>query len=155
MDGVPATLPAAVDADALVRLGAAVARLARGFRAASIEHGLSPSQLAVLATVVREGPVGLTALAEAEAINPTLLSRIVGRLESEGLLARRAGDGDRRVVVVDATAAGRRLQARVRAERSASLGRSLESLSPAEARAVVNALPALERMARAGERERA
>jgi DNA-binding MarR family transcriptional regulator len=151
---VPAALTSS-DTDTLVRLGAAIARLARGFRAASAEHGLSPSQLAVLAAVVREGPVGLSALAEAEAINPTLLSRIVGRLESDGLLERRPGESDRRVVVVGATAAGRRLQSRVRAERSATLNRRLESLSPADMRSVVDALPALELMARADDRERA
>jgi DNA-binding MarR family transcriptional regulator len=133
----------------LVRLGTAIARLGRGFRAASAGHGLSPSQLAVLATVVRDGPIGLTALAEAEAINPTLLSRIVGRLEEEGLVERHPGENDRRCIVVAATAAGRRLQARVRSERSASLAARLDRLSARDARAIFSALPALERLARA------
>ncbi len=140
------TRPAA-DAEKLVRLGAAIARLARGFRAASAGHGLSPSQLAVLSAVTRSGPIGLTALAEAESINPTLLSRIVGRLEDDGLLQRSAGESDRRCVVVSATAAGRRMQARMRADRSASLAERLASLSAGDRRAVLDALPALERLA--------
>lgn len=134
--------------DQLVALGNAVARLARGFRAASSGHGLSPSQLAVLAAVVRQGPIGVSALAEVESINPTLLSRIVGRLEQEGLLERRPGAGDRRCIVVAATAAGRRLQSRVRSERSASLAARLDTLGAADVRAIAAAQPALERLAR-------
>ena len=141
---------AAADPDVALRLGTAIARLARGFRTAPAGHDLSPSQLAVLAAVVRQGPLGLSALAEGEAINPTLLSRIVGRLEAEGLLERRAAESDRRCVVVAATPAGRRLQKRVRAARSAALAAGLEALSSAERRAVMAALPALERMAAGG-----
>lgn len=138
------------DADELVRLGASIVRLSRGFRTASAGHGLSPSQLAVLSTVVRAGPIGLTDLGEIEAINPTLLSRIVGRLEGEGLLERHPGESDRRCVVVAATAAGRRLQKRVRTERGASLAARLEALDDQDRRAVHRALGALERLARAG-----
>lgn len=138
------------DAEELTRLGTAIARIGRGFRTASAGHRLSPSQLAVLAAVVRSGPVGIAALAEGEAINPTLLSRIVGRLESDGLIERRAGESDRRCVVVVPTAAGRRLQARVRTERGAWLATRLAELDARDARAIVNALPALERLARAG-----
>ena len=73
-----------------MRLGVAVARLARGFRSTSSAHGLSPSQLSVLSTVVRAGPVGVSELAAGEGLNPTLLSRVVGRLEEQGLVAARA-----------------------------------------------------------------
>src|SRR5690242_7871242 len=109
---MPASLPSQIeravpfDADELTRLGGSIVRLARGFRTASGGHGLPPSQLAVLATVVRRGPIGVTELGDAEAINPTLLSRIVGSLETAGLVERRPVESDRRCVVVAATPAG-------------------------------------------------
>jgi DNA-binding MarR family transcriptional regulator len=130
-----------------MRLGAAVARLSRGFRSTSSRHGLSPSQLSVLSSVVRGGPVGVSALAAGEGLNPTLLSRVVGRLEEQGLVERSAGAADRRCVVVVPTAAGRRMQARIRTERRAMLRERLDRLSAEESAALFAALPALERLA--------
>lgn len=130
-----------------MRLGVVVGRLSRGLRSTSSAHGLSPSQLSVLSTVVRAGPVGVSALAAGEGLNPTLLSRVVGRLEEQGLVARSAGAADRRCVVVGATAAGRRMQARIRAERRAMLRERLDRLSGEETADLFAALPALERMA--------
>ena len=48
-------------------------------------------------------------LAEAEAINPTLLSRVLGHLEEAGLVARGADPEDARCTLVSATPAGTRL----------------------------------------------
>jgi DNA-binding MarR family transcriptional regulator len=148
---LPATTTPA-ETDGLMRLGVAVARLSRGFRSASSAHGLSPSQLSVLSSVVRAGPVGVSALAAGEGLNPTLLSRVVGRLEEQGLVQRSAGAADRRCVVVGPTADGRRMQARIRAERGALLHERLDRLSREESAALFAALPALERMAAGGGR---
>ncbi len=74
-----------------------VGRMSRGLRQAGGQTELSPSQSEVLGTVARRGDVRLSELASIEGINPTLLSRIVGKLETAGLLAREADPDDRRV----------------------------------------------------------
>jgi len=50
--------------------------------------GTFPSQYEVLVTIVGRGPLRHAELAVLEGINPTMLSRIVGKLESAGLVAR-------------------------------------------------------------------
>ncbi len=143
----PATVPNDRQSDALARLGVVVQRLARGFRVASAAHGMTPSQLSVLASVVRLGPLRMAELAEREGLNPTLLSRVVAHLEGAGLLERRAEPHDRRCVTLRATAAGRRRQSRVRAERDGLLAARLATLDEADRERVLCALPALERLA--------
>jgi hypothetical protein len=44
--------------------------------------GASPAHAFVLAIVVNRGPLGLAELIEIEGLNPTMLSRVVGRLDS-------------------------------------------------------------------------
>jgi DNA-binding MarR family transcriptional regulator len=103
----------------------------------------------VLLTVVREGPVRLSALAECESLNPTMLSRVIADLGDAGLVARTSDDGDRRAAWVEATADGRRLAERMRRERTDAVNEALEDLSPAERRLLEKALPALEHLGEA------
>ena len=133
--------------ESLLRLGTVIARLARGFRAVSADHGLTPSQLSVLATVVRHGPIGAGDIAEREGLNPTLASRVIGTLEEAGLVRRDASAKDRRCVVVTSTPPGRRMQARVRRQRADVLAGRLGGLEPDAVATVLAALPALERLA--------
>lgn len=151
-----AYLPTEPETERLVRLGVVVARLSRSFRVAVADHGLTPSALSVLATVVRLGPLGMTSLAERERLHPTLLSRITRTLEQAGLLTRAQATEDRRCIVVGATDAGRDLQARMRSERTAALTRGMDVLDPDEVALVLSAVPALERLAGLGwDRDRA
>src|ERR1700753_3678022 len=91
----PAT---ALDLDTAARLRIAVARLSRRLRttAAGAAAGLTPTKISVLLTVVREGPIRVSALAEIESLNPTMLSRVIAALGAAGLVARTSDDGDRR-----------------------------------------------------------
>jgi DNA-binding MarR family transcriptional regulator len=73
----------------------AVGRLARELRTISAAEGLSPTESGVLAILDRSGAMRAGDLAEAEAINPTLLSRVVGRLEDADLVARERDPEDR------------------------------------------------------------
>ena len=66
------------DSETVSRLQFALARSSRLLRE-SATGGLTPTQLAVLGVLLREGPRQLTELAAAERINPTLLSRVVVR----------------------------------------------------------------------------
>src|SRR5579875_191037 len=108
----------ALDLDTVARLRVAIARLSRRLRttAAGASAGLTPTRISVLLTVVREGPVRLSALAAAESLNPTMLSRVISDLGEAGLLARTSDDGDRRAAWVEATPAGMELAQRMRRE---------------------------------------
>jgi DNA-binding MarR family transcriptional regulator len=133
--------------DASARLRAAIGRLSRRLRETRAGSGLTPTQISVLFTVVREGPITLTALAEREALNPTMLSRVLAGLCAAGLAERTTDHGDRRVALASPTAAGRRLRERIHRERSEALAAHLEALRPDERRAIIEAIPALEALA--------
>jgi len=142
-------------ADGVARLRAVVARLARQLRSTQAGAGLTPTQISVLFSVARRGPLRVSDLAEIEGLNPTMLSRVIGALTDDGLLRRAADPTDRRAALVDATPAGRRLREKIHRERSAALGARLEALSPAERDRLAAALPALEALAdQAGNRSR-
>jgi len=51
----------------------AIGRLARVLRTTRAGDDLTPTQISVLFTICREGPLALAALAEREALNPTML----------------------------------------------------------------------------------
>lgn len=103
--------------------------------------------MSVLLTVVREGPIRVSALAETEGLNPTMLSRTITDLVDAGLLSRATDDGDRRAAWVRATGAGERLAARMRRERTDAVNAALAGLSGTDRRLLERALPALERLA--------
>lgn len=127
------------------RLRQVVVRLARRLRQESGDEA-SPTQLAVLAVVGREGPLTLGELAAAERVRPPTITAAVRRLEARGLVARRADPRDRRVTHVEITAEGRRLLTRIRARRSAYLARRLRELDDAERASLERAVPVLERL---------
>jgi len=142
---VPATRTnPAIDQESVARLRATIGRLARQMRVSATHAGLTPTQMSVLNSVVRHGPLRLAELTAIEGVNPTMLSRIVGKLEEAGLIVRVTDEVDRRVVRVEVTKAGRRTQERVREERDRTLTAMLEALPPEQAEAVLAALPALE-----------
>lgn len=135
-------------AETAARLRTAVGRLARRIRPTRVGAELTLTEATVLATTARNGPVGLSWLAREEGMNPTMLSRVVWRLEDAGLLARRPDPRDRRAALVDATPAGRKLHERIRAERADALSQLIEHLGVAEREALDAALPVLEQLAR-------
>ena len=138
-----------LDLDTTVRLRAVIGKLSRRLRPTSAARaaGLTPTRISVLLTVVREGPVRLSDLAEAEGINPTQLSRAIAHLVDTGLVDRSADEGDRRAAWLRPTAAGRKLTERIRRERTDALNVALETLDPAERERIVSALGALEHLA--------
>jgi DNA-binding MarR family transcriptional regulator len=133
--------------EAVTRLRVAVLLLARRLRTTSAEEGLTPTQYGVLATLERDGPLRAGDLAETEALNPTMLSRVLGHLEERGLAARSADAEDRRATWARSTASGRRLVRRLRRRRSALLLERMDRLDEADLHALLAALPALEALA--------
>jgi DNA-binding MarR family transcriptional regulator len=124
-----------------------IGRLSRRLRPTLAGSGLSPSQISVLFTVVRLGPLGLSELAEIESLNPTMLSRITAQLCDAGLVVRSVDPGDRRSANVGATAAGKRIRERIHRERTLALSEIVEDLDEAEREALWRALPVLESLA--------
>ena len=129
------------------RLRAAIGRLNRGLRLSHSATGLTPSQVSVLFAIARRGPLKLSEVAEAERLNPTMLSRITAQLAEQGLIRRRADSEDRRAAVVEATAAGRRMRERIHRARSRELAQRVELLDAADQQLLWEALPALEELA--------
>jgi len=136
-----------VDADVASRLRMAIGRVSRRLRATEAGSGLTPTEISVLFSVVRRGPLGATRLAEIEDLNATMLSRVLARLVERGLVERSADPADGRAVLIEATRAGVAMRRDIQRERAAALGRELERLPEAERDALVAALPALEQLA--------
>lgn len=132
-----------------VTLRVLIARLSRRLRQTQAGAGLTPTQLSVLGTIVGRGPLGLAQLSQVEAINPTMLSRIVAKLAARGLVIRKASPSDGRAALVSPTERGRRLQRRILAERNDVLDQCLEALPPGERQLLLEAIPALESLAEA------
>lgn len=127
----------------------AVARLARRLRVETSEHGApSPAALGLLATLYREGAMPGVALAAAEGLKPQSLTRLVARLEKDGLIERTPDPADRRNLVIALTAAGRRaLRDRMR-QRRRWLSDAIDERLDADERAVLlAAAPLLLRLA--------
>ena len=127
----------------------AIGRLSRQLRstAAGAAAELTPTRTSVLLSVVRNGPVRVSALAASEGLNPTMLSRSISYLTDAGLLTRTSDHGDRRAAWVEATEDGRALAEQIRGERTDAVNAALAGLSPAERALIEQALPALEGLA--------
>jgi DNA-binding MarR family transcriptional regulator len=136
-----------VERETVERLRVALGITSRHLRATDAGEGLTPTELSILATIARRGSLRLTELAEIERVNPTMLSRIAGRLAEAQLISRQVDSDDRRAARVEATPSGIALHERIRAERSASLAAHLDELSDDDLDALLTALPALEALA--------
>jgi DNA-binding MarR family transcriptional regulator len=127
------------------RLRLAVTRLARRLRQQG-ETSASPTQLAVLATVERDGPLTLGTLAAVERVQPPTITAAVGRLEQRGLVRRLTDPDDRRVARVEITAEGRRLLEQSRSRKTAYLEQRLATLTADERTTLERAAEILERL---------
>ena len=129
----------------MTRLRVALTRLARRLRQTA-GPGITPSQLSVLFTVDRSGPLTPGELADLEEVQPPTVSRIIGGLEGEGLVTRTAAQGDRRTAVVAITPLGRKTLQDIQLRRDAWLARRTDSLQPEDSATLAAALPVLERL---------
>lgn len=132
----------------IVRLRLALARLARRQRHA-VRTDLTLSQQSALAMIELHGPIALGDLARIEDVSAPTISRIVAKLEAQGLVERTSDPDDRRVARVAMTAVGSCTLAEARALRNEWLAACLSSLPPEDARAVLSAIGPLERLAEA------
>jgi DNA-binding MarR family transcriptional regulator len=132
-------------ADLAARLRLAIARTARRLRQEAGEE-LSPSKTAALATIDRHGPLTPSELAARERIQRPTVTRIVARLEEDGLVQRTRDPQDRRSSLVALSPAGRELLARGRTRKDAYLARRLRELDADERATLQRAAAILERL---------
>ena len=100
----------------------------RRARERDAETGLTPARLSALSVIVFRGPLTLGELAEAEAVRPATMTNLVNALERDGLARRRPHGTDGRSVLVESTAAGRRVLDRGRALRIDAVVERLDDL---------------------------
>jgi DNA-binding MarR family transcriptional regulator len=151
-ESVIVTAPDEAGADApavdVTRLRVALARLSRRLRKHELA-GLTPTQLAALATVERSGPMRLGDLAAAEGIAPSTLTRLVTALEESDYVRRHADPSDARASTLAITPRGRDTLERLRTQTTLELAASLRLLTLAQRSALAEALPVLELLAEA------
>lgn len=127
------------------RLRLIILRMSRRLRREKVGE-ITPSQLSALTSIsVSDGP-SLGELATSERIAPPSMTRIVVRLEEDGLVRRRHDIADRRVSRLQITPAGEALLAETRSRRDAYLAVRLQRLDDDERETVARALPILERI---------
>ena len=118
--GLPA-VPTGLPADALHEtanaLHSAALRLLRRARTADVRMDLDGPRASALSVLVFGRPLPIGRLAEIEQVSAPAITKTVTALESAGLARRVRHPTDRRVVLVEATAAGRALLERGRADR--------------------------------------
>ena len=122
-----------------------IVRTARRLRQEAGE-GLSPSLTAALSTVERHGPLTPSELASRERIQRPTATRVLSRLEEEGLIQRTADLYDRRSSLVAVTEQGSELLHELRTRKTAFLAQRLETLEPEERAALERAADILERV---------
>lgn len=137
----------------MARLRLAMARLTRQQRR-SFPTGLTPSQISALITIDHHGPIRLSDLASLEAVAPPTITRIVAKLEAEGLVERLTDAKDRRIARVTMTDEGHRRTAETREARNLWLGRKLAGLADDDLIAILAAVEPLERLVDAAPVER-
>lgn len=127
------------------RLRLVLLRLARKIRTSSVDV-LTPSQMAVLGTIIRHGRLTVGQIAEIEHVKPPSVSKIVGALEQTGYIERSIDPDDRRCNPLRPTAAGLAYADEVRAAGRTWLTSRLDELDRTDVETVAAALPALERL---------
>ena len=133
-------------AEIAARLRLSATRLARRLRQES-GAGLTSSQLSALAVIERHGPLTLGAVAEHEGVAPPSITRVVGRLEADGLVVRHTDPDDRRVARVTVSGRGAALLAGSRRRKTAWLTSRIAGLDPDGHRRLAAALAVLDGLA--------
>jgi DNA-binding MarR family transcriptional regulator len=106
------------------------------------ELQLSPAQCHVLHLIEPGRPIPMGQLAETLACDASNVTGLVDRIESRGLVRRRASEGDRRVKVLELTPTGARLRTLL-LDRMTAPPATLRRLSVAEQRSLVRILARL------------
>ncbi|MFG1806237.1 MarR family winged helix-turn-helix transcriptional regulator [Streptomyces sp. NPDC049040] len=127
--------PAAPEPDTAALAGelrVALAQLLRRLREQTDGADLTRSQSSVLLRIERDGPATATALARAEGVRPQSMAKIVGALESAGLISGSPDPKDGRKTVLSLTEAAREEFRTGRLAKEDWLTRAIETTLTAE-----------------------
>src|SRR5438552_4211683 len=127
------------------RLRLSATRLARRLRQES-GAGLSPTQQSALAVIANHGPLTLGALAEHERVAPPSITKVVSKLECDGLVTRTPDPADRRVCRVAISPAGSALLEESRRRKTAWLAARIDELDAESRRRLADALDVLDEL---------
>ncbi|MFF1837766.1 MarR family winged helix-turn-helix transcriptional regulator [Streptomyces sp. NPDC058231] len=130
----------------------AMTRLRARLRAESGQNatGLTVTQLGVLASVVREGPVTAARLAALEHVTAQAIAQSLAVLKAAGLVHAEPDPRDGRKKLISADASANEMIDRVLAGRASFLARAIDQVvAPAERNDVEKAIELLERLAEA------
>jgi DNA-binding MarR family transcriptional regulator len=139
------TAPSAAPGELPARLRLAVTRTARRLRQEAGTE-LSPTPTAALSTIDGHGPLTPSELATLERVQRPTATRVVARLESDGLVERAADPADGRSFLVSVTPEGRALLRKLRTRKNAYLARRLRDLDEDELAVLARAAGILERL---------
>ena len=103
------------------------------------ESVVSLPQYRALVVLASRGPQRPVDLAHALGVDPSTATRMCDRLAHKRLITRRRDVADRRVVVMDLSASGRRLVESVTERRRQEIDRILEAVDPRERTSLVRA----------------
>jgi DNA-binding MarR family transcriptional regulator len=128
-------------------LRALLGKLKRRLRDQAHVGDLTPSQVAVLLQLEKDGPATASSLARAEGMRPQSMAPVIAALESAGLVSGASDPADGRQTLLSLTDACRKWAAEGRAARQDWLTRMLqERLSPQEQGEVAKAVGLLKRL---------
>jgi DNA-binding MarR family transcriptional regulator len=126
----------------------AITRLNRRVRQARPVGDLTFSQLSALTSLQLAGALTPRELADVERVRPPTMTKIVGKLEDRGLVARTPHPTDRRQVILAATEQGRAVYAQFERVRDEWLAQALAGLTPDERGTLEAAARILQQVAR-------
>ncbi|MFI7602726.1 MarR family winged helix-turn-helix transcriptional regulator [Actinoplanes sp. NPDC049681] len=132
-----------------VGLREAITRLNRRVRQERPVGDLTFSQLSALTSLQLAGALTPRELADVERVQPPTMTKIVGKLEDRGLVARTPHPTDRRQVILAATEQGRVVFAQFEKARNEWLAKQLAELTPDERDTLERAAQILQQVARA------
>lgn len=127
----------------------AILRFNRRVRQARPVGDLTFSQLSALTSLQLAGALTPRELADVERVQPPTMTKIVGKLEERGLVARTPHPTDRRQVILAATEQGRAVYAQFERVRDEWLALRLAALTPDEQQTLRRAAEILQQIARA------
>ncbi|GAA2491796.1 MarR family winged helix-turn-helix transcriptional regulator [Winogradskya humida] len=132
-----------------ISLREAITRLNRRVRQERPVGDLTFSQLSALTSLQLAGALTPRELADVERVQPPTMTKIVGKLEERGLVARTPHPTDRRQVILAATERGRAVYVQFEKARNEWLAQQLEELSTEERDALERAAEILQQVAKA------
>jgi DNA-binding MarR family transcriptional regulator len=130
----------------LEELAGCVERLVGWLRRSTAVPGYSVTSKLTLSRLQADGPARISDLARLEGVTQPAMTGLVNRLETEGMVRRAADPTDARAALVELTDSGRGFVEARRAERVRLLSDRVQRLPAEDRRAILAALPALDRL---------